>query len=76
MASLLVLVTFTEATTEDILDPDLAEGLVALQPVLKDHKVSYSDPNSVSVRSDYVSGKDKDFSYYSVTLLEHCMSTM
>ena len=40
---------------KDILDPDLAEGLVALQPVLKDHKIDYSDPNSVSVRSDYVS---------------------
>ena len=36
--------------TED-LDPDLAEGLVALQPVLKDHTIDYSDPNSV--RADY-----------------------
>ena len=38
----LFLVARTEATeTEDILDPDLAEGLVALQPVLKDHLIDY-----------------------------------
>ena len=38
----LFLVAHIEATeTEDILDPDLAEGLVALQPVLKDHIIDY-----------------------------------
>ena len=38
----LFLVARAEATeTEDILDPDLAEGLVALQPVLKDHIIDY-----------------------------------
>ena len=26
---------------KDILDPDLAAGLVALQPVLKDHAIEY-----------------------------------
>ena len=43
VVSLLFLVTtFTDsATTEDILDPDLAEGLVALQPVLKGHEIEY-----------------------------------
>ena len=43
VVSLLFLVTtFTDsATTEDILDPDLAAGLVALQPVLKDHDIKY-----------------------------------
>ena len=39
---LFLVTTFTDsATTEDILDPDLAAGLVALQPVLKGHEIEY-----------------------------------
>ena len=36
----LFLVSVAASGTED-LDPDLAEGLVALQPVLKGHEIEY-----------------------------------
>ena len=47
---LFIVATAKVTKAEDILDPDLAEGLVALQPVLKDHNIEYSDPNSVRTK--------------------------